>query len=275
MPEETDLYGLIGHPVEHSRSPMIHRLFAEQCGQLMDYVLLDAAPGSFDRTVIAFGERGGRGLNVTLPYKGDAFRICTDPTVRATQARAVNTLAWTGDRLVGDNTDGQGLVVDLRENLGVELHHRRLLLVGAGGAARGAVGPLLESGPAELVIANRTTDRAVSLAREFAHGGPVRAESFENLDPSFDLIINATSASLSGHVPDLPAAVVGPGTFCYDMMYGRRPTAFLRWATAVGAAGCADGIGMLVEQAAESFLLWRHIRPETGPVLEKIRRSLS
>ena len=275
MPEETDLYGLIGHPVEHSRSPLIHRLFAEQFGQLIDYVLIDAAPGSFDETVAAFRERGGRGLNVTLPYKGNAFRICTHPTLRATQARAVNTLAWTPAQLIGDNTDGAGLVADLRENLGVELQNRRLLLVGAGGAARGAVGPLLEAKPAELVIANRTADRAVSLAQAFAPDGPVRAEVFEDLEPSFDLVINATSASLSGHVPDLPSAIVGPTTFCYDMMYGRHPTAFLKWATAMGAAGCADGIGMLVEQAAESFLLWRHVRPDTAPVLEKIRQSLS
>lgn len=275
MPEDADLYGLIGHPVEHSRSPLIHRLFAEQCGQRMDYVLMDAPPGSFEETVTAFRERGGMGLNVTLPYKGSAFRICTHPTLRATQAGAVNTLAWARDRLIGDNTDGRGLVVDLQENLGVELRNRTILLVGAGGAARGAVGPLLETKPAELVIANRTPDRAVALAEAFCTDGPVRAELFENLEYSFDLVINATSASLSGQVPHLPAAVVQPGTFCYDMMYEKNPTAFLRWATSLRAAGCADGIGMLVEQAAESFLLWRGLRPDTGPVLETVRASLS
>lgn len=270
-----DLYGLIGHPVEHSRSPLIHRIFAADCGLPVDYVLIDAPPGSFADEVRSFHDRGGRGLNVTLPYKGDAFRFCTRPTRRASQARSVNTLAWEGGDVVGHNTDGEGLVRDLRYNLGVRLSDRRILLVGAGGAARGSIGPLLDEDPAELVIANRNPEKAGKLAAELGAAGPVRAEPFERLEQPFDLIINATSASLSGQVPDLPASVVGPLTFCYDMMYGVEPTVFLKWATQNGAAGSADGLGMLVEQAAESFLLWRGVRPETGPVLAEVRNTLA
>jgi len=269
-----DLYGLIGHPVEHSRSPLIHCLFAEQTAQSIEYVLIDAPAGRFRSEVDRFRARGGLGLNVTLPYKLDAQRLCSRLTQRAAQAGAVNTLAWQDGGLLGDNTDGDGLVRDLGDNLGLRLRGSRILLIGAGGAARGAIGSLLRAEPAELSIANRTPDRALSLAAEFSASGPVRAHAFEALEGGFDIIINATSASLSDDVPAIPASTVGPTTFCYDMMYASRPTAFMRWAKAAGAAGSADGLGMLVEQAAESFLLWRGVRPDTGPVLDEVRRRL-
>ena len=269
------LYGLIGHPVEHSRSPLIHRLFAEQTGRHMNYVLIDAVPGRFRAEIEDFRARKGQGLNVTLPFKGDAFRFCARSTQRARQARAVNTIAWKDGEAFGDNTDGAGLVRDLEGNLGLSLRGSRILLIGAGGAARGAVGAIIDADPAELIIANRTPDRAASLAEAFSSGGLVRADTFENLHGGFDLIINATSASLSGQVPAVPAAIISPRSFCYDMMYGKNPTAFLSWASAHGAGGCADGVGMLVEQAAESFLLWRNLRPDTGPVLREVRRRLS
>ena len=274
MGDAADLYGLIGHPVEHSRSPLIHRLFADQTEQRIEYLLIDAPPGRFQSEVDRFRARGGLGLNVTLPYKLDAQRLCSRLTQRAAQAGAVNTLAWQDGGLLGDNTDGDGLVRDLRDNLGVHVRGSRILLIGAGGAARGAIGSLLRAEPVELSIANRTADRALALAAEFSAAGPVRGRSFESLEDGFDIIINATSASLSDEVPAIPAAAVGPSTFCYDMMYSSCPTAFLRWARAGGAAGSADGLGMLVEQAAESFLLWRGVRPDTGPVLEEVRRGL-
>jgi len=275
MAGATDLYGVIGHPVAHSRSPLIHRLFASRTGQHMEYVLLDAAPGEFVDVVTEFRERGGKGLNVTVPYKEEAYGMATCRTERARLAGAVNTLAWQDGGLLGDNTDGAGLIRDLQANLGVGIEGSSILLAGAGGAARGVVGPLLDCGARRLVIVNRTPERAAALAARFGSAPRLRAMAFEELTSAFDLVINATSASLYGQVPPIPGAAVGSGTFCYDMMYGREPTAFLRWAEANGAGGSADGLGMLVEQAAESFLLWRGVRPETGPVLEQVRLSLS
>ncbi|MGB5622653.1 MAG: shikimate dehydrogenase [Gammaproteobacteria bacterium] len=269
-------YGVVGHPVAHSRSPLIHRRFAEQIGQQIDFELIDAAPGHFVETVDSFRHRGGRGLNVTLPYKVDACIYADRLTERARLAAAVNTLAWSADGAVlGDNTDGAGLVADLRMNLGVALEGQRILLMGAGGAARGALAPLAAAGPSEIVIANRTVSRAVTLAEQFHGAAPIVGLGYAAIVGAFDVIINATSASLDRTVPPLPDAVIGADTFCYDMMYQAGPTAFLAWATAHGACAIADGTGMLVEQAAESFQLWRGVRPDTAPVLAEIRTLLA
>lgn len=270
-----DLYGLVGHPVAHSRSPMIHRRFAEQTGQRIEFELIDIEPGHFEQDVARFRERGGRGLNVTLPYKGDAFRFADRLSGRAMQAEAVNTLAWQEDgEVFGDNTDGVGLVTDLQANLHICLSGIRILLMGAGGAARGALGPLCAAQPGEIVVANRTCARAAALVRRWSGTTPVVACDYADLEGRFDLIINATSASLADEVPPLPGDIVDKDTAAYDMMYQPGPTAFMRWAATHGAATVADGVGMLVEQAAESFLLWRGVRPQTQAVREEIQRLL-
>ena len=275
MGEAADLYAVVGHPVGHSKSPVIHRCFARQTGQHIDYVLIDIPPGHFVERLRDFRGRGGRGVNVTLPYKLEAYEFADRVTQRARSAGAVNTLAWQADGgVLGDNTDGAGLVADLENNLGVALSGRRILLLGAGGAARGALGPLLERAPSTVVIANRTTGKAVELAGRFKGSGDVSASDFDDLEGSFDIIVNATSASLAGDIPPVPETVVGADTVCYDMMYRKGLTVFLQWARDRGAAVLADGAGMLVEQAAESFELWRGVRPDTGAALAEIRALL-
>ena len=269
-----DRYAVIGHPVAHSRSPRIHALFAAQTGQSLVYERIDATPAEFAAVTRDFFARGGRGLNVTLPHKEAARALCGRLTPRAERAGAVNTLmAEAGGTLLGDNTDGAGLVRDLEVNLGLAVAGRRLLLLGAGGAVRGVLGPLLELGPAEIVIANRTPERALQLAAEFAGAAPIRGCGLDTPGAGFDLIINGTSASLAGELPALPRGVVQPDALCYDMAYGREDTVFVRWARAQGAARAVMGLGMLVEQAAESFLLWRGVRPETPPVLAALQRE--
>jgi shikimate dehydrogenase len=271
-----DRYAVVGHPVAHSRSPFIHARFAAATGQRLVYDLIDIPPGEFRERVDAFAADGGRGLNVTLPYKFEALDYAETLTDRARDAGAVNTLAWRADgSVLGDNTDGAGLVRDLEQNLGCALAGSRVLLLGAGGAARGALPALAAAGPGAVVVANRTHARAVALAADFAHRVAVEAREFDALEGRFDLVINATAASIEDAVPPVPARVVDGGTLCYDMMYGAVPTAFLRWAAAAGAGRRADGIGMLVEQAAESFALWRGVRPETGPVLAALRAQLA
>ena len=270
-----DRYAVVGHPVAHSYSPFIHERFAAATGQRLVYGRIDVRPEDFARRVRAFGAEGGRGLNVTLPHKFAALELAHRLTPRAREAGVVNTLAWQADgSVLGDNTDGAGLVRDLTANLGIPPEGRRVLLVGAGGAARGALPALLGAGAAAVVIANRTPARAAALAADFAAGGPVEARAFDELAGPFDLIVNASAASLADAVPPIPRSAVGPATACYDMMYGPRATAFLRWAEAAGAGLLADGTGMLVEQAAESFALWRGVRPETGPVLAELRARL-
>jgi shikimate dehydrogenase len=265
-----DRYAVLGHPIAHSRSPAIHRLFARQTGQSLQYEAMDVLPADFAATVQRFFESGGRGLNVTLPHKEAAFALSQERSARAVSAAAVNTLLRVDGRIVGDNTDGAGLVRDLSGNLGVVLAERRLLLLGAGGAARGAIGALLAASPASLVIANRNPERAAELCRGL--GAHVLACGLPQVPGQpFDVVINATSASLSGTVPDLPAGAIAAETCCYDMVYGKEPTAFMRWARALGARRVFDGLGMLVEQAAESFYLWRGVRPETAPVLETLK----
>jgi len=271
----TDHYAVMGSPVAHSKSPLIHRLFAEQTGQDLDYGAIRVEPEQFPAAVADFLARGGKGLNITVPLKEAAWALATAHSDRAARAGAVNTLLLnpSGEHF-GDNTDGLGLVRDLEQNHGIGIGHQRLLLVGAGGAARGVLEPLLRKQPARLVIANRTPAKAIELARKFSTLGRVEGCGFAELEgQSFDLVINATAAGLQGTVPALPADIIQPGTCCYDMMYGDEPTAFVRWAREGGAAQAVDGLGMLVEQAAESFFLWRKVTPDTGPVIRALRNQ--
>lgn len=270
-----DRYAVVGNPVAHSKSPLIHAAFAAQTGQALVYEALLAPLDGFAATVEAFRVGGGLGLNVTVPFKLDAFALADRLSPRAEAAGAVNTLAFDRGDIYGDNTDGCGLVRDLTQNLGWSLSGRRILLLGAGGAARGALLPLLMERPAALVIANRTESRAVELADRFrtqAKDTLLHACSFDALaGASFDVVINATAASLAAQSPALPDGLYAPGALAYDMMYGKDETPFMRAARSAGAAVVADGLGMLVEQAAESFFLWRGVRPHTRAVLATLR----
>jgi shikimate dehydrogenase len=266
----TDRYAVFGNPISHSKSPLIHAAFARQTGQDMSYEALLAPLDGFARAVDAFRAQGARGANVTVPFKLEAFRYATGLTERARLAQAVNTLRFDGDQVLGDNTDGAGLVRDITVNLAVGIRGRRILLMGAGGAARGVVLPLLREAPRLLFIANRTADKAVALAEEFSAYGPVQGGGYDTLaGHAFDVVINATSSGLSDELPPLPETVFAPDALAYDMMYGRE-TRFMTFARAHGAR-VADGLGMLVEQAAEAFHLWRGVRPETAPVIASLR----
>ena len=269
----SDRYAVAGNPVAHSRSPYIHAAFARQTGQDIEYRRLLLPVDGFAEGARVFFANGGKGMNVTVPFKLDAHALADRLSPRAHAAGAVNTLALNADgTLLGDNTDGAGLVRDIRANLGWPIAGARVLLIGAGGAARGVVGPLLAEAPADLLVVNRTAARAVELAALFSAEGPVRAGVPEQAAGQvFDLVINASSAGLSGEVPALPQGTIGPQTRCYDMVYGNEPTPFLRAAAAQGAVALADGLGMLVEQAAESFHLWRGLRPDTAPVIASLR----
>ena len=270
-----DQYGVFGHPVSHSLSPFIHGVFARDSGQQMNYRAYDVAPEEFTERVHSFFAGGGRGLNITLPHKIVAVEVAQELTGRAAHAAAVNTLALQGDSILGDNTDGVGLVHDLCDNLGLVITQRRLLILGAGGATRGVMAPLLGLEPAILVIANRTPQRAEALAAAFADLGVTQGVGFAYVgDTPFDLIINATSASLSGDIPPIPAGAIGPETVCYDLAYGRSAMAFVRWAQHSGCARAVQGLGMLVEQAAESFRVWRGVRPETAQVLAALKERI-
>jgi shikimate dehydrogenase len=270
----TDRYAVMGNPIAHSKSPRIHTLFAAQFGHDIDYRAILVEPGNLARAVADFLVQGGKGLNVTVPFKEEAWALCATRSARAQRAGAVNTLLLdpSGSHF-GDNTDGVGLVRDLKINQGCALAGRRVLLLGAGGAARGVVEPLLDEKPSLLVIANRTAGKAVELARAFRASGRVEGGSLDELaGRSFDVIINATAAGLRGEVPSLPPGVVQPHSWCYDMMYGDEPTAFVRWAQGLGAEKTFDGLGMLVEQAAEAYFLWRNVRPATKPVILALRQ---
>jgi len=262
-----DRYAVIGHPVAHSKSPWIHAQFARATGEALEYGAIDAPPEGFAAAVERFRAQGGKGLNVTLPFKTEAFAICGETSARAAAARAVNTLVLDRDRLYGDNTDGVGLVRDLKANCGRAIAGARVLMLGAGGAAQGVLGPLAAEAPARLVIANRTPARAQALA---ARVPAAEACGFDSLaGQAFDLVVNATSAGLAGELPPLPPGLLAAGALAYDMVYGRE-TEFLAMARAAGAQ-TADGLGMLVEQAAESFFVWRGVRPETQDVLARLR----
>ena len=264
----TDAYAVFGNPIAHSKSPLIHAAFARQTGQDLVYTARLAPLDGFAGAIEAFRAEGGRGANVTVPFKEQAFALATRRTPRAEAAGAVNTLAFAVDGMLGDNTDGAGLVRDLTANLGFDPAGKRILLMGAGGAARGVILPLLERAPASLYIANRTAEKAEALARDFA-AGQAKGGGYTGLPGPFDLVINATSASLAGDLPPLPETVFAEGALAYDMMYGK-DTPFLAFARA-RSARVADGLGMLAEQAAEAFLLWRGVRPDTAPVLALLR----
>lgn len=278
MPEETRMmerYCVFGNPVAHSKSPFIHGEFARLTGQALSYEARLAPLEGFAPALQAFLMEGGRGCNVTVPFKEEAWRLAEVRSPRAEKAGAVNTLLPGKDgRLYGDNTDGVGLVRDLVQNAGYALAGRRVLVLGAGGAVRGVLGPLLAGKPARLVVANRTLEKAMALASLFRDEGPVEACSSDALaGQSFDLVVNGTSASLQGECLALPAGLLARDALVVDMMYGAAPTPFLAWAAAEGAA-TRDGLGMLVEQAAEAFFLWRQVRPPTAPVLADLRARL-
>ena len=273
----TDRYAVIGNPVAHSKSPFIHAEFARQTGQDLVYERILAPLDGFESAVNDFRAAGGKGLNVTVPFKLEAFQIADERGVRAEEAQAVNTLKFEGATIYGDNTDGIGLARDIQANLGYHLVGRDILLMGAGGAAQGALGRLLDAGPARVVIANRTVDKAERLAQRFRAARTLAADALSASSygalagQQFHIIVNSTSASLEGTVPDLPDGLFARDSLAYDMMYGKGITPFLEMALAQGAGRCADGLGMLVEQAAESFFIWRGVRPRTGQVIEALK----
>jgi shikimate dehydrogenase len=268
---EINRYAVFGYPIKHSKSPRIHSLFAEQTGQALIYTAEEVPPENFAFEAEYFFECGGKGLNCTVPLKELAFEFARTLTKRALFAKAVNTLALQSNgRILGDNTDGIGLVKDLTANHQIKLSKKRILILGAGGATRGIVEPLMLKKPAQLVIANRTVEKAIQLAEEFWQlGDNIHGCGFSELENrQFDLILNATSASLSNDLPPLPQNILAPGGYCYDLAYGNEPTAFVKWGIENQALKSLDGLGMLVEQAAEAFSLWRGVRPETQPVID-------
>jgi len=274
--ERVDRYAVMGNPVAHSKSPKIHSLFAQQTDQAIDYTAIQVDIGGFSQAVGNFSASGGKGLNITVPFKEEAWQLVAERSKRAELAGAVNTIKFDHDRIYGDNTDGIGLVHDLKNNHKYELRDKIILLMGAGGAARGVIAPILEQQPSLLIIANRTADKAVALAHHFSALGTVQGCGYSQLtELQFDLVLNATAASLQGEVPDLPDELLADLAMCYDLMYGAKPTAFMAWAAVHGASQITDGLGMLVEQAAESFYLWRDVHPETASVIELLREELN
>ena len=276
-----DRYVVTGNPVEHSQSPFIHAAFAQQTGQTLDYgrllIPLDDFAGTVQRFAADAPSGKARGCNVTVPFKFEAFALAARHTARAALAQACNTLRFDAEGWLGDNTDGAGLVADIERNAGVTLRSGRVLLIGAGGAAAGVLGPLLAAQPAELVVANRTAEKAQALvARHAAVAGSarLRAATLADCGTGYDVVVNGTASSLAGAAPPVAAEVLGRNALALDMMYGPATKGFLDWATAHGARG-RDGLGMLVEQAAEAFLLWRGARPDTTPVLAALRERLA
>ncbi len=269
------LYGVMGNPVRHSKSPAIHRSFAEQCGIDLEYRAIEVEAGGFAAAVQSFRASGGQGLNITVPFKLEAYALADRRSARAQQAGAVNTLRFETDGAIyGDNTDGIGLVRDLVVNCATPLVGRRVLILGAGGAVRGIVGPVLEEGVARLLVANRTISKAKELVAMFAGHAELDACGFDALaSRGFDIVINGTAASLQGEALPLPPDIFAPNALAYDLMYGEAPTPFLQWAREHGAARISDGLGMLVEQAAESFFIWHGRRPETAPVIVALRKG--
>jgi len=267
-----DRYGVMGYPVSHSRSPVIHRLFALQTGENLQYELLQVKPDNLETAIKQFERTGGKGLNITVPHKSEVAKLVDQMSERASTAGAVNTLVFQDDEIFGDNTDGVGFLRDLRSNLGLKLEDASILILGAGGATRGIISPLLDADPKSLMVANRTISKAKALADHFASQGPISACRFQDVGtlPMYDFVINATSAGFKGETPPYPEAAVSEHTICYDLSYGLTTTPFSQWATEQGAARSVMGWGMLVEQAAESFHLWRGVRPDTAAVLKQI-----
>ncbi len=267
----SDRYAVIGNPIAHSKSPLIHGSFARATGQQLEYIAIEGPLEGFADVVRAFRDAGGRGMNVTAPFKLEAFELADERSGRAQLAGAANALKFEAGRIVADNFDGIALVNDIQRNLGLPITGKRVLLLGAGGAAHGALLPLLEQRPAELVIANRTVARAQELARELARHGRVRGGGYADIGAeSFDVVINATSASQNGELPPVPPSVFKPGGLAYELVYGKGLTPFLRLARDAGVKRLADGVGMLVEQAAESFAWWRGVRPDPHPVIDQL-----
>jgi shikimate dehydrogenase len=268
-------YAVIGNPISHSKSPQIQAMFAQLTGREIEYTAIEGPLGRFSATVDAFRADGGRGLNVTAPFKLDAFAYATECTDRARLAGAVNAMKFEGDRVLAENFDGVGLVRDLVHNLDRPLAGKRVLLLGAGGAARGALLPFLEQKPALLMIANRTPTKAVELASEVATHGNVRGGGYEDLaNEQFDIVVNATSASLRGELPPVPATVFTGNGLAYELVYGKGLTAFLRLAQGAGVRQVADGVGMFAEQAAEAFAWWRGVRPDTSTIIRRLATPL-
>ena len=267
----TSLYAVIGNPIQQSKSPLIHGMFAQATGRDMEYTAIEAPLGGFAGAVDAFRAAGGRGMNITAPFKLDAFAYATERSERAQLAGAVNALKFDGDRVLAENFDGVGLVRDVTHNLGCPLQGKRVLLLGAGGAARGALLPLLEQAPAELVIANRSVDKALELAKMGVAQGTVRGCAYTDLvGQTFDVVFNATSASLRAELPPVPASVFANCGLAYELAYGKGLTPFLRLAQNAGVRQLADGVGMLAEQAAEAFEWWRGVRPDTRAVIDRL-----
>jgi shikimate dehydrogenase len=271
----TDRYAIFGNPAKHSKSPTIHAAYARATGQDLTYEVIEAPVDGFAPAVAAFRASGGRGGNVTMPFKLEAFALATDLSERARLAGAVNTLKFDGDYIYADNVDGVGLVNDIQRNFGFPIAGRRVLLLGAGGAARGALLPILEQRPALLVVANRTASKAMALGEQFGRFGNLVTGGYSDLgDQAFDLVINATSASMRGELPPVTRMAFAPGCLAYDLVYGRGLTPFLALARDAGAGRLADGVGMLVEQAAEGFAWWRGVRPETRAMIDTLAVSL-
>lgn len=271
-----DRYAVVGNPIVHSKSPAIHRIFAQQTQQSLDYTAIALPIDKFEPGLREIQQHGYKGVNITVPFKQEAWSVCDEKSPRAEDAGAVNTLIFGDDgKISGDNTDGAGLTRDLVNNHQALIKRRKILILGAGGAVRGVLAPLLVLGPTSITIANRTLEKAQQLAEEFHPIGDVKATSYEDLGKDkFDLIINGTSAGLNQEVPPIPAEVLGINSVCYDMMYNiSAPTAFVKWAQDLGASRAFDGLGMLVEQAAESFYIWRGVRPKTAEVIQTLRQS--
>ena len=262
----------MGYPVSHSRSPVIHRLFAQQTGQDLQYELLEVPPDKLETAIKQFERTGGKGLNITLPHKSEVTKLVDRMSERASNAGAINTLVFRDGEIFGDNTDGIGLLRDLELNLGLQLKDTNILILGAGGATRGIVSPLLDANPASVMIANRTISKAKALAEHYSSEGPVTACRFQDVrsPPVYDLVINATSAGVKGETPPYPEAAIGEHTICYDLSYSMRTTPFSSWAKEHGATRSVMGWGMLIEQAAESFQLWRGVQPDTAAVLKQV-----
>ncbi len=272
-----DKYAVIGNPIEHSKSPQIHHMFAQQAGEEIMYEALLSPVDEFKDTVDAFRNSGGMGLNVTVPFKQEAWNLADELSGYAKHAGAVNTLVFQeGGKIYGANTDGIGLVRDLVANHQSTIQGKRILILGAGGAVRGVVQPVLQQMPAQIFIANRTPERAMELVNDMqvlSEGCELSGGGFADIEGEYDLIINGTAASLQGIMPPIPESCLAAGVHCYDMMYGGRPTAFEFWCEDQGAAKVMNGLGMLVEQAAESFSIWRGKMPDTQPVLEAMQLS--
>jgi shikimate dehydrogenase len=272
---DRDQYAVVGNPIGHSRSPTIHRAFAKQTQQALDYCAIELPLEGFEDGVRKLHQHGFKGLNVTVPFKLAAWNLCDERSPRAEDAGAVNTLIFSDEgKITGDNTDGAGLTRDLINNHHALIKHRRILILGAGGAVRGVLAPILLLGPTNITISNRNEDKARELADEFSSMGDIKTCNYEDLGgEKFDLIINGTSAGLTQHVPPIPNEVLGINSICYDMMYNTlAPTAFVRWAQSRGATRAIDGLGMLVEQAAESYFIWRGVRPATADVILSLRQ---